>query len=58
MYKRIEELAEGKVHNVMPMLSFEPEQAANVARTRTAARRIAIAFFIFIIPFKIIIYLI
>ena len=26
MYKRIEELAEGKVHNVMPMLSFEPEQ--------------------------------
>lgn len=26
MYKRIEELAEGKVHTVMPMLSFEPEQ--------------------------------
>lgn len=26
VYKRIEELAEGKVHTVMPMLSFEPEQ--------------------------------
>lgn len=26
MYKRIEELAEGKVHTVMPILSFSPEQ--------------------------------
>ncbi|MDD7643001.1 MAG: DUF5717 family protein [bacterium] len=26
MYKRIEELAEGKVHIVLPMLSFTPEQ--------------------------------
>ncbi len=26
MYKRIEELAEGKVHTVTPMISFEPEQ--------------------------------
>ncbi len=26
MYRRIEELAEGKVHTVMPLLSFTPEQ--------------------------------
>lgn len=26
MYKRIEELAEGKVHTVLPMLSFTPDQ--------------------------------
>ena len=26
MYTRIEELAEGKVHTVMPILSFSPEQ--------------------------------
>ena len=26
MYKRIEELAEGKVHTVLPILSFTPEQ--------------------------------
>lgn len=26
MYRRIEELAEGKVHTVMPMLSFAPQQ--------------------------------
>lgn len=26
MYRRIEELAEGKVHTVMPILSFSPEQ--------------------------------
>lgn len=26
MYKRIEELAEGKVHTVLPVISFTPDQ--------------------------------